>query len=116
MTPGDDVQTVEAFVAMIGAKRWVQRLADIEREAARSQRVGRALVQWHAIEIMIERLRRTPQTVARSAGERAVLELLQEALRAHASLSPTRSAPSSHTATRTLTRSSSGSRSVAKTK
>ena len=83
-----DLQTVEAFVAMVGPKRWATRLAEIEREAARSQRVGRALVQWHAVEILIERLRRTPQNVALSIGARAMLELLQEALIAHASLSP----------------------------
>ena len=87
MTSSCDAQTLESFIAMVGVQRWAQRLAEIGREAARSQRVGRALLQWHAVEITIERMRRTPGVAERSASERAVLVLMREALHLHATLS-----------------------------
>ena len=74
-----DLSVVEAFIALAGRQAWAARMAEIGREAARSQRVGRALIQLHAIEIAIERLRRGLTPAERSSAERAVLELLHEA-------------------------------------
>ncbi len=82
-----DQQAIEGFIGFVGAQRWVQRLAEIGREVARSQRVGRALIQWHAVEVAIERLRRHPEASIRSPAERAILAILHEASLAHASLS-----------------------------
>jgi hypothetical protein len=83
-----DAEAINAFVKLADPKLWAARLGEIGREVARSQRVGRALLQWHAIEITIERLRRAGGGLQRSPAERCVLDLLREALRAEAALGP----------------------------
>jgi hypothetical protein len=74
-----DLEAVEAFIELAGRQVWPARMAEIGREAARSQRVGRALVQLHAVEIAIERLRRGVPAAERTGADRAVLGLLHEA-------------------------------------
>ncbi len=82
-----DASTIKAFIACVGTKLWGQRMECISREAARSQRVGRALAQQHAIEITIERLRRHAQTPVTPA-ERCVMRLAREAVLTDRALSP----------------------------
>lgn len=84
----DPAKLITAFIACVGSKRWAERMASIAREAASSQRVGRALVRHHAIEITIERLRRTGAKSLANAAERCVLDLVREAVTCDRALSP----------------------------
>jgi hypothetical protein len=61
---GDDLVTgpidcsgLDAFVALIGERAWSERLAAIRSWSTAGSRAGRALLQYHAIELAIERLR-----------------------------------------------------------
>jgi hypothetical protein len=76
--------TVEAsalgeFVALIGARQWAARLSEIARKSAAGPRAGKAIVQRHAIELAIERLRRPLQREA-SGPERRMAQLAREAV------------------------------------
>lgn len=82
-----DAASIKAFIACVGAKLWGQRMETIAREAARSQRVGRALAQQHAIEVTIERLRRTG-SIATTTSDICVMRLVRDAVAADRSLSP----------------------------
>ena len=84
-----DLKTILAFIACVGPKRWSDRMAEIGREAARSQRVGRALAQQHAVEVTIERLRRGGCAGVRTPAEMCVLDLVREAVVTDAELSQT---------------------------
>jgi len=81
-----DMKTILAFISCVGAKRWSDRMAEIEREARRSQRVGRALAQQHAVEVTIERLRRSGCVGKLSVAELCVLFLVREAVTTDKSL------------------------------
>jgi len=83
-----DASALSGFIAMVGASLWGERIAEILREVARSQRVGRALLQWHAVEIGIERMRRAVETAERTPAERCLLDVLHEVMLADAQLSP----------------------------
>lgn len=63
-------------------------MAEIESNAARSQRVGRALAQQHAIEITIERFRRSGGPASLTAADGCVLELAREAVATDRKLTP----------------------------
>ena len=80
-----DAKTINSFIGCIGLKRWTLRMAEIEREAQRSQRVGRALALQHAIEISIERMRRNGRSS--SVADACVLRLAREAVTTDRSLS-----------------------------
>jgi len=80
-------RVIASFIACIGPKQWVARMAEIAGQAALSQRVGRALVQMHAIEITIERLRRTTNLSNLSMADCSVLALVGEAVATDAALS-----------------------------
>jgi hypothetical protein len=82
------LKTITAFIACVGPKRWADRMAQIERDAGGSQRVGRALAQQHAIEITIERLRRAKPCHVPTPAEACVLELVREAVITDRLLSP----------------------------
>jgi hypothetical protein len=82
------VETIAAFISCVGPKTWAARMAEIGREAARSQRVGRALAQQHAIEVTLERLRRAGGSTTLTQAERCVLNLAREAVLTDAALSP----------------------------
>ena len=84
-----DLKTILAFIACVGPKRWSDRMAEIGREAARSQRVGRALAQQHAVEVTIERLRRGGCAGVRTPAEMCVIDLVREAVVTDAELSQT---------------------------
>jgi len=53
-----DLAAAQTFVDLVGRKAWADRLGEIGREAAGGTRAGKAMVQRHAIELTIERLRR----------------------------------------------------------
>ncbi len=52
---------IEPFIALIGRKRWAQRLTEIRDLSAAGPRAGQAIRQRHAIELTIEKLRRPGQ-------------------------------------------------------
>src|SRR6185437_2631740 len=52
-----DCSALDAFVELIGARAWSERLAAIRSWSTGGSRAGRALLQYHAVEIAIERLR-----------------------------------------------------------
>jgi hypothetical protein len=55
------VASLDAFVQIAGPALWARRMAAIARNVKPGQRSGRALVQRHAFEITLERLRRRPE-------------------------------------------------------
>lgn len=61
--------SIEPFIALVGRKRWAQRLVEIRDLSAAGPRAGQAIRQRHAIELTIEKLRRpsqaTPTTTER---------------------------------------------------
>ncbi|MDE2574700.1 MAG: hypothetical protein KGL55_05275, partial [Rhodospirillales bacterium] len=75
--------TVAALVDLAGAKIWAARQQDLRAEIARSPRVGRALAQRHAIELVLEKLR---QGAAPSPGEARVVALAETLVQAAADL------------------------------
>src|SRR5258707_3985066 len=48
------------LMALIGAGRWRQRVAEIRDLAAAGRRAGQALRQRHGVELTLEKLRRDP--------------------------------------------------------
>jgi hypothetical protein len=79
---------IKSFIACVGPKRWAARMADISREVVRSQRVGRALVQKHAIEVALERLRLGLPSAISPAAERILLGLTRDAVTLDRALPP----------------------------
>ncbi len=53
-----DPAALDAFVALIGLRAWQERVRAIQSWSADGRRAGRALVQYHAVELALERLRR----------------------------------------------------------
>ena len=51
-------RALDAFVDLAGRRAWGNRLAMIARDAAHGARAGRAVLQRHALELAIERVRR----------------------------------------------------------
>jgi hypothetical protein len=76
----------DAFVDLIGKRAWTQRMAELARITAAGQRSGRALLQYHGVEITIERLRRRGLNRALTPGEIAIAALAGEAVRVHRGL------------------------------
>ena len=76
-----DPRALDAFVALVGARVWAARMAEIGQCATCGPRAGQAIRQRHALELAIERLRgslpRPPPTAelhaARLAADAAVL-------------------------------------------
>lgn len=48
------------FFALVGERRWNQRLIEIRQLAASGKRAGQAIRQRHGVELTLEKLRRTP--------------------------------------------------------
>lgn len=69
--------SLEAFIDLIGAARWRDRVAAIKREAAEGPRSGRAALQRFAVELAIERMRRGSR--APTQAERTIASLAAEA-------------------------------------
>ncbi len=53
-----DPAALDAFVALIGLRAWTERVRAIQAWSGGGRRAGRALLQYHAVELTIERLRR----------------------------------------------------------
>lgn len=53
-----DPAAIDAFVALIGLRSWQERVRAIQSWSSDGRRAGRALAQYHAVELTIERLRR----------------------------------------------------------
>ena len=83
-----DAAVVKAFITCAGSKLWGLRMEAIAREAARSQRVGRALAQQHAIEVTIERLRRAGCPAPTTPADICVMRLVREGVLLDRALSP----------------------------
>lgn len=54
-TPG-----LDPFIALVGDRRWLARLAEIHDLAASGPRAGQAIRQRHGVELSLEKLRRQP--------------------------------------------------------
>ena len=54
-----DPAALDTFVGLVGVREWSARLVEIARQSALGRRAGKAVLQRHAIEIAIEKLRRT---------------------------------------------------------
>ncbi len=78
--------TLNAFVALVGGERWKLRIASLGGTPATGWS-GRALLQRHAIELVIERLRRSKDAVPTSA-ERAVSVLVADVVALARRLAP----------------------------
>ncbi len=57
MFPSPDRAALDAFVDLIGKQEWTDRLQAIQAWIAGGRRAGRALAQYHAIELTLERCR-----------------------------------------------------------
>jgi hypothetical protein len=79
---------IRTFISCVGAKRWAARVAEISREVVRSQRVGRALIQKHAIEVTLERVRLGLPSAIPPAAERILIGLTRDAVALDRSLPP----------------------------
>jgi hypothetical protein len=51
---------LEPFLALVGGKRWLERMAEIRGLAALGPRAGQAVRQRHAVELALEKRRRQP--------------------------------------------------------
>src|SRR3954465_3198002 len=60
VTNAPALSTLDLLVALIGDKRWRQRLAEIRELAAAGPRAGQAIRQRHVLELSLEKLRRQP--------------------------------------------------------
>jgi hypothetical protein len=79
-------EVVRQFTDLVGARTWASRMAELRRQIAGGQHIGRALQQRHALELALERLRHSSGGVVLTPGERRLLELAREALAAHAGM------------------------------
>lgn len=75
------------FVDLVGKREWARRLRDIQVWAAGGTRAGRALLQYHAVELVIERLRKR-QTRAPLPAELRLAGLAVDAVERAGDLSP----------------------------
>lgn len=74
-----DPVVLEAFTRLAGGHAWDERIAAVKRAATTGPRLGRALLQRHAIELTIDRLRQRINRVPTTA-ERCVAGLAAEAV------------------------------------
>jgi hypothetical protein len=74
-----DPAPLNAFVAGFGADLWRDRLATLERAAAPPTRIGRAVMQRHAIELTINRWRKPGINRRPSPAERRITALAADA-------------------------------------
>ena len=81
-----DPRALDAFVAMIGARAWAARVAEIGRLAATGPRTGTVVLQRHGLELAIERLR-APLTRPPVTAELHAAGLATDAVALHRRLS-----------------------------
>lgn len=80
-----DRPMIQEFIDLIGADRWADRVRSIERRGTIGPRAGKAILQRHAVEFALERLRRG--TRAPSVAEWHIGTLAAEAVALSESLS-----------------------------
>jgi hypothetical protein len=76
-----------AFFALIGERHWAARIEALKQAASGPQRAGRAVLQRHAIEITLERLRRGDKDPQSGSTSAAILALARQTVRFHRLLS-----------------------------
>jgi hypothetical protein len=76
-----DSAALDQFVDGFGPGEWATRISDLEREAAKPTRLGRAIQQRHIIELTIDRWRKPGRNRPPSPGERSIAELATDASR-----------------------------------
>ncbi len=76
-----DIAAIDAFVDLAGPRVWRERLAALERLAARPTHAGRAALQRHIIELTIDRLRRVGRNRPPSVAECYIADLALDATR-----------------------------------
>ncbi len=69
---------IEDFIDLADRSRWSRRLHEIERQAAIGPRSGKAILQRHAVECALERIRSS--AVSTSVAERCIGRLAAEAV------------------------------------
>src|SRR5689334_14104748 len=79
--------TLDPFFALVGDKRWRQRLAEIRDLAGAGPRAGQAIRQRHVLELSLEKLRRQPDAPM-SATETLLEAIAREIPLIAASLTP----------------------------
>jgi hypothetical protein len=80
-------RSLDAFVALAGARVWRTRLSEVRDLAAAGPRAGQAIRERHAAELAIERLR-SAGTRPPAPAERQLLALAAEAVSLAATLTP----------------------------
>lgn len=79
---------LDDFVTLVGAAAWSDRLAALTRTGRTPTHAGRATLQRHCIEFVIERLRHTPLDHMPSTAERCVMTDAAGGLSTFSELSP----------------------------
>jgi len=77
--------TAKAFIRLAGGRAWARRMADFGETASAGPHVRRALVQRHGLELILDRMARSPDRPPNAAKQR-VLALARETVSAFASL------------------------------
>ena len=80
MANGIDTALIDEFIALCGARLWRQRLTDLRARAMQATRLGRQALQFHSIELMLDRLRSGPGERPVSAAETLILGYVAEAV------------------------------------
>ena len=80
-----DRPAIQEFIDLLGADRWAARVRSIERRGTLGPRAGKAILQRHAVECALERLRRGIRTS--TVAERHIGTLAAEAVALAESLS-----------------------------
>jgi hypothetical protein len=86
MSANQCADAAEAFVDLVGKRVWSSRMAELAQVTACGQRSGRALMQYHGIEVAIERLRRRGLNRALAPGEIAIAAMAADTVRVHRNL------------------------------
>ncbi len=71
------LSTLNAFVALVGAEHWKSRIVSLGN-APKTGLCGRALLQTHAIELVIERMRRASRDDVTSTADRCIAALIMD--------------------------------------
>lgn len=84
MDSAPDRNVADEFVSLCGESAWRDRLAGLRSAATPATRLGRAVQQVHAIELMVERLRVSVPDRVLNGPEKVVAGLVREAVALHA--------------------------------
>lgn len=79
---------INAFVGAIGSRVWTRRIASLRSACGVGQRVGRATLQRHMIELTLERLRMGGPNPVLTEAERRVVAVTVETVRVLRGLTP----------------------------